>query len=173
MKNVIKYNRPLAFCVLVIVVALSLVVGCVRTLSSFENKVESLYESTKAMADINDLYGYASKIQAGAKAAGFDTAKLDEALEALAKNASDPTALGDTVSVIFSESSILYSDISYSGKVADMNSLTAYMAEIESTMMRLQNNTKYNKAALDYNRAIRSFPASIFALGRNNATVFG
>lgn len=173
MKNTIKYNRPLAFAALVIIVALSIVLGCVRTLSSLENRVDKLYSSTKAMSDVTDLYGYASKIQAGAKAAGLDTAKLDDALEELSKTSSDPTALSDTVNAVFSESSILYSDISYSGKVADMTSLTAYMAEIESTMMRLQNNTKYNEAALKYNRAIDSFPASVFALGRKSAAVFG
>jgi len=173
MKNVIKYNRPLAFAALIIIVALSVVLGTFRTLSGFENKVDTLYTSTKAMSDVSDLYGYAAKIVAGAKAAGLDTTKLDAALEELSKNSTDPRALGDCVNVIFSEASILYSDLSYSGEAQDMTSLTAYMAEIESTMMRLKNNKEYNNAAIKYNSAIKSFPASLFALGKKSAVVFG
>lgn len=173
MKNTLKYNRALASLVLVVAIVLSCFCGIWRTVASYQNKVEKLYTSTKVLSDLKDMSGYAAKILAGGKTAGIDTSALEDALEALDKNIEKPTKLGSTVTDVYTQASLVYNDTCYSGAYDDTTSLTAYMSEIESTMMRLKHNDEYNAAASKYNTAISKFPASILTLGKKSAVIFG
>lgn len=173
MKNTLKYNRVLASAVLIAVIILSCIFGTLRTVGSYKSKVEKLYTSTKVLSDLKDMSGYASKIVASAKTAGIDTADLEKALSDLDKNIEKPTKLGNAVTDVYTLASIAYNDTCYSGTYSDTSSLTAYMSEIDSTMMRLKHNDEYNAAASKYNKAIGSFPASLVAIGSKNAVLFG
>ncbi len=166
MKSIFKYNRPLAVIALVIVVTLALVVGPIRTLSSYESKLERVYDSSKAMSDLMDLHGYATKISSAGSIMGVDTAQLEKSLKALNDSIYDPTGLGNSVTEVYTQAGLVYAALD-----AD-TSTVAYMREIDSTMMRLKHNDSYNDAAEKYNSAIKSFPASIFALGKKAAPLF-
>ncbi len=166
MKKIFKYNRPLAVIALAAVVVLALVVGPIRTLSGYENKLERVYDSSKAMSDLMDLHGYATKISSTGSIMGVDTAQLEKALKALNDSIYDPTGLGNSVTEVYTQVGLVYSAID-----AD-TSTVAYMREIDSTMMRLKHNDSYNDAAAKYNEAIKSFPASIFAIGKDSAPLF-
>lgn len=168
-----KYNRALATVVLVAVIILSTVFGVARTVNSYSSKVEKLYDSTLVLSDLRDLSGYASKILAIGSSTGADTQALGDAISGLNNNLSDPTAVSEYVDVILTEASVVYNDALYSGKLDDTTSLVAYMANVDSTNMRLKHNSEYNAAAKKYNSVIKSFPASVFAIGRDSAVIFG
>lgn len=173
MKKTLKYNRALASLVLVAVIVIGSVCGIWRTVGSYQNKVEKLYTQTKVLSDLKDLSGYAAKILAGGKTAGIDTSNLEKALDSLDKNIEKPTKLGSAVTDVYTQASLVYNDTYYSGAYDDTTSLTAYMSEIDSTMMRLKHNDDYNTAASKYNTAISKFPASLLTLGKKNAVIFG
>ncbi len=166
MKNIIKYNRPLACIVLVAVIVLSLVIGINRTISGYAGKVERLYDSTKVLSDLMDLHGYAAKISSVGSIAGVDTTQLEKALKALNDSIYDPTGLGNSVTEVYTQAGMVYASVD-----ADTSTI-AYMREIDSVMMRLKHNEDYNSAAVKYNSAIKSFPASLFSLGRSSAAIF-
>ncbi len=170
MKKVIKYNRPLAAIVLVAVIVLSLVVGINRTLVSYKGKVDRIYDSSKAMSDLMDLHIYATKISSAGSIYGIDTSDLESALKALNDSIYDPTGLDDSVTEVYTQAGAVYSSLYAEAK--DDVSITSYMAEIDSVMMRLKHNDDYNNAAERYNKAIKSFPASLFSLGRKPAPIF-
>lgn len=175
MKKFFKYNVPAAAAALAVIIVLSVFLGIGRTLGTYKGRVERAFTSAdnSAASDLKKYKSYAEQLCAIAKANGCDTKKLEEAVNGI--DSADPfggadVALSD-VSVL---SAVVYAELSakkeLDGQTA--NTVKSDYYEMTSTVMRLQKNESYNKAAAKYNKAIRSFPANLFSFGKKEAAVF-
>ena len=178
MKKTLKYNVPAAIIALVVIIALSIFLGTLRSVNSISKKVTAKYEVThlkygSPQTDTGKLVGYADQIIGIAGAAGVDCGALRSARDAFAGACSAPFDLSQAYSVLRSEEAAVYgvasrSELTESAK----NSLVSYHTEFISTCQRLAKNTYYNNQAKTFNSAIRSFPASLFFGNRKPAAVF-
>ncbi len=176
MKKFFKYNVGAAIGALVLIIVLSVTVGVFRTVGSYKNRVErefSSLSSGSAAEDLRSYETYAKKFSALAASLGADTSALDRALSEYAYT----TPFGGVraeLDAVSGEADAVYAAVN-AMKEADsdtVRSVVSYYYEMTSTVQRLQNNASYNNAAVKYNKAISTFPASVFAAGKKPAAVF-
>ncbi len=171
----LKYNRRAAIAALLVIILLSVVGGVNRSVASLARKAEDAYTETKVYADLTDYVSYAQNFAAAHSALYGEDAALRHAIDALGKALVSPTAMTDELKTLSSLAASAYYKLSLD-KTADetvKRSAMAYYYEMQSTEMRLNNNTEYKNRAMKYNTAICSFPASLLASGRKPAVLFG
>ena len=176
MKKFFMYNRVAAIGALVLIIVLSVIGGVSRTVASSKNRVEREYSSLtfgSVSEDLRDIETYAKKFSALAASLGCDTAELDKALSEYAYT----TPFGNVrteLDAVEGAADVVYADLTalQGADETNVRSATSYYYEITSSVMRIKNNTAYNNAAAKYNKVIGTFPANLFAIGRNRAAVF-
>ena len=175
MKKFFKYNVGAAVGALVLIVLLGIFGGVNRTVYSYKSKTENAFFSSEgsAASDLKKYAEFASKLSAIAKANGCDTDKLDKNIVDL-DNGSPFKECGKALQNIASSASVVYNELASKKDVDEQQSRSAksYYAEMDSTVMRLKNNSAYNSAAAKYNKAKNSFPANILTWNTPDAAVF-
>lgn len=171
----LKYNRRAAIAALAVIILLSSVIGANRSVSSLARKTETAYTETKVLDDLTDYVSYAQSFAAAYGALyGEDTA-LTDAIAAMGNAVGSPTAMTNELKNLSALCASAYYKLSLDQSADETvkRSATAYYAEMQSTEMRLGNNTEYKSRAITYNSAINTFPASLLAPGRKPAVLFG
>lgn len=171
-----KYNRTAAVIALVILVALCIPLGTIRSVSSLAGRVEDSFADTEAQSDLKKYAAHAENFIAAYEAfCGSDPA-LRAALSAYRAVIDTPFLMTDELETLSSLAASAYykaSLLTAEGSESLKNSLIAYYYEMQSDADRLARNTDYAKRADAYNRAISSFPASVLCPGRTPAVLFG
>lgn len=169
MKKFFKYNVGAAIGALVLIIALSVLGGVNRTVAVRKSAVISRYDSEVA-ADLRGYKEYAGKFASLAAAAGCDTGRLEAAISALGH--SSPFDGGPEA--VVSASDAVYAELTAKKDVDEtqLRSAKSYYYEMNSTVMRLKENSAYNKAAAKYNKAVSAFPANVITGKHKPATVF-
>lgn len=172
-----KYNRAVAWAVLCVTVAFSLVFGVYRSVSQLESKAERIYsvESAQygcAQSDISKLIGYGRELYAIHQSVLGENASLRDALSALDQAKSSPIRQDILARTLQQEAALSYNQLILCDSLTEQqkNSVTSYYYEINSTMQRLAGNRDYAKIAAQYNRACTSFPGSL--LGKEPAATY-
>ena len=176
----IKYNRTAAIAVLIAVILAAVPLGTIRSVSALADKVEKIYENGDSRggtvrAYLSRMADYGQNLYAIADALGCSDSSFADALAALRASLDSPIAEKNAAEELMSAASLAYNRIMAlpDAPEAQKNSAISYFYEMESTRARLQNNQKYAAAAEKYNRALESFPASLFTGGRDTAITFG
>ncbi len=169
-----KYNRTAAIIALVLIVILCIPLGTIRSVSSLKGRVQDSFTDTKVQSDLKKYASHAENFIAAYEAfCGSDPA-LRQAFGAYRTVIDTPFVMTDEMETL----SALAANAYYKATLAEgdeslKNSLIAYYYEMQSDADRLARNTGYAKRADAYNRAIESFPASVFCPGRTPAALFG
>ncbi len=174
--NTLRHNRPLAVAALVLITALSLVLGTMRSVAALAAKTEKVYakDSDKygsPKADLPNIVKWAGDLNAISVAT--DSGDLTPEISALRDALSSPVGQGDKALALYTAASAAYGRITANKDVseAQRNSATLAFYDIRSTMERLKGNEDYHRAAEKYNSAIGAFPGSL--LGRKPAAEYG
>ena len=138
--KILKYNRPLAWCVLIVIVIAAIPLGANLSVSRLEKDLIRIHEAD------SDRYG---------------SPKAD--LRRLAQE--NPLRQRDAADDLYGAASMAYNQIINRTDVPDAQRQSAISCfyEIDSTRTRLMNHKEYYAAAEKYNRAIRSFPGVLSA----------
>ena len=174
MKEFFKYRRGAAIGALVLIIIVSVFAGVNRTVAVRRNAVEKQFTASdgSAAADLRSYAEYAGKLCAIASSVGCDTGRFESALAGFSYDS--PFSVGKSFTDVINASDTVYAELAArldSGDV-QMRSAKSYYAEMNSTVMRLKENSGYNKAASRYNKAIGAFPANILAGKNEPAAVF-
>lgn len=179
----IRFNRPAAAAVLTVVVLAGVPLGAVRSVHALERRVETAYTDGSSKygtpkADLSKLAEYAEQLYSIASANGCDgegTGSMKPHIDALRQSLASPIADTDALTPLMSAASLAYNRLLNDEALSDAqkNSAISYFYEMDSIRMRLQNNEEYAAAAQKYNGALRSFPASLFCGGMDDAITFG
>ena len=169
-----KYNRTAAIIALFLIVILCIPLGTIRSVSSLKGRVQDSFTDTKVQSDLKKYAEHAENFIAAYEAFCESDPALREALGTYRKSLGTPFLMTDEMETL----STLAANAYYKATLAEgdeslKNSLIAYYYEMQSDEMRLSNNDEYAKRAEAYNRAIESFPASVFCPGRTPAALFG
>lgn len=163
-----KYNRKVAWLLLVVTIAFSLVFGVYRSVAQLESKTERIYRTDSAQygsaqADIAKTVNYARELYSITTAAFGENAALHDAITALDKAKDSPIGQDGLLSALHQEAAIAYNRITNDSSLPESSktSATLYFYEITSTMARLSGNRDYADAAERYNRLCTSFPGSL------------
>ncbi len=177
--EILKFNRILAIAVLITVIIAAIPCGAIRSVSALENKVETIYSegderNGTVRTDLTKLADYAQNLYALAEPLGCADAGFADAVSAVQASLDSPIT-EDTLTPLMNAASLAYNRIMAHPALteAQKNSAVLYFYEMDAVRARLQNNEKYADAARKYNRAIESFPASLFCRGKDKAIVFG
>lgn len=175
----LKFNRVLAIAVLILVIAAAIPCGVLRSVSALENKVETVYDEGDkrdgtVRTDLTKLAEYAQNLYAAAEPAGCADTAFAEAIRFLQASLGTPMT-EDTLTPLMNAASLTYNRIMAHPALseAQKNSAVLYFYEMDAIRARLRNNDAYADAARKYNRAIDSFPASLFCGGKDKAMIFG
>ena len=177
MKKILRYNRPVAVIALVVIIALSVWLGGLRSVSSLKNKVQKAYftdySSGGCVADDMAKYlSYSQKILGIAEANGVHDEDFSSAVSAFADANDSPFTVSTVYEKLKKSADTVYNVLYASDLDSSVrNSLISYYYEMTSTSQRLANNTDYNKTARKYNSASVSFPAKLYC-GSEAAIVF-
>ncbi len=175
----LKFNRVLAITVMIFVIIASIPCGTIRSVSSLEKKLEKIYNagderSGTVRTDLTRLADYGQNLYALAEPLGCADAAFAEAISALRASLDSPITEDDAMTALMSAASLSYNRMMALPEIteAQKNSAVLYFYEMDSTRARLSNNEQYAAAADKYNRAIESFPASLFCGGKEKAILF-
>jgi len=174
--NLIAKNRPLAFTLLIVLLAAAILLGPVRSVRSQENKLEKAfassseqYESVKpALAEFSrnarcflDVYRQIT---------GSDDADSRAMAELLAVFDAEMTTpfLSVTPAEIGRIAGSLYSRVEDRDTAKD--DARFYYRAMDDLIRKLAHNDEYNKAAEDFNKQTADFPAK--QIRRGEAVVF-
>lgn len=169
--NILKHNRGLAFCTLVIVVIASVLLGANLSVSRLEKDLMRVYTEDSdrygsPKADLRRLADYGEQLYSIASAVTGEDAAFKNAVADLRRLAeSDPLRQKEAADALYSAASISYNRIINTGDISDTQRQSAISCfyEIDSTRARLMNHRDYADAAETYNRAITSFPGILSA----------
>lgn len=170
----LKYNRTAAAVALAIIVVLSIFFGVNRSISSLGKAVERAYTDTEASSDLAKYAAHAQQFSAIYAALYEENADMQTAIASLRASLSSPLGETERLAVVSSLAAEMYYTLSLdkNAEEAAKNSAMAYYYEMQSTLMRLGNNTEYDAAAKKYNDTISAFPASVLSPGRAPAIRF-
>lgn len=175
----LKFNRVLAITVMILVIAAAIPCGVIRSVNALERKVEKIYDAGDerngtVRTDLTRLADYGQNLYALAEPLGCADAAFAEAVTALRGTIGSPITDGDAITALMSAASLAYNRMMALPEITESqkNSAVLYFYEMDSTRARLQNNEQYAAAARKYNRAIESFPASLFCSGKESAITF-
>ena len=177
--EILKFNRPLAIAVMIAVIIAAIPCGALRSVSALERKTERIYEEGDkrdgtVRTDLTKLAEYAQNLYAAAEPLGCADAAFAEAIRAMQTSLDTPMT-EDTLTPLMNAASLSYNRIMANTALteAQKNSAVLYFYEMDAIRARLRNNDAYADAARKYNRAIDSFPASLFCGGKDKAMTFG
>lgn len=175
----LPYNRALAIAVMLLVIAAAIPCGAIRSVSSLERKTETVYNEGNdrygtVRTDLTKLADYGQNLYAVAEPLDCADAGFAEAVRALQSSIGSPMT-EDTVTPLMNAASLAYNRIMAQPTLseAQKNSAVLYFYEMEAIRTRLQNNETYADAVRKYNKAIASFPASLFCGGKEKVILFG
>ena len=174
-----KNSRPFAAICLAVVIALSVLLGGLRSVKRLEKKAVNAYYTDytnygEADEDIKKLNRYASMLYSLCEACGCAVQDFGATVDAFDKTAGDPYLSDDLYQSLFNLSTLSYNVLINSNRATEQQRTSAkqYLYEIESTIRRLDNNDGYNAAAQKYNAAIGSFPVRLFLKNADGMIVF-
>lgn len=179
MRKLLKYGRTAAIIALILVIPLSIFIGCNRTVSGLARDVRKAYENGGddgvAYADMKKFAGYAENLSAIAASNGLANETYEKALATLRTDAATPFSSSTAAEEVYAQGSLLYNKLLTETEISEeqRNSAILYFAEMASARKRLANNDTYNDAARKYNDVLASFPAAFITVGRKSAVVFG
>lgn len=169
--KILKYNRPLAWCVLIVIVIAAIPLGANLSVSRLEKKLIRIYEVDSdrygsPKADLRRLADYGEQLGAIAAATTGEADAIHAAVADLRRLAQEnPLRQRAAVDDLYGAASMAYNQIINRTDVPDSQRQSAISCfyEIDSTRTRLMNHKEYYAAAEKYNRAIRSFPGVLSA----------
>ena len=175
----LKYNRTAAIAALIVVILAAVPLGTLRSVGSLQRKVEKIYDTGDnkngtVRTDLTRLSDYGQNLYAIADSLGCADANFADSVAALRASLDSPLMETDTVTALMSAASLSYNRILNAPDIPESqkNSAISYFYEMDSTRARLQNNKEYESAALRYNDAIETFPASLFCSAKDPAVTF-
>lgn len=170
------YNRRFASVCLAAVVVLSLIFGTARSVFGLSSDVVRAYSSESktygsVQTDINKLISGAAEllsIYTAVYGSDADTLGFASAISDLKNLADNPVdaKFSESVVNLRNYASAVYYKLEITKEIEntqEYNSSVAYYREIQSTLMRIENNKNYSNAVVKYNNAISSFPGNIVA----------
>ena len=169
--KLLKYNRPLAWCVLIVLVIAAMPLGANLSVSRLERNLTRIYEEDSdrygsPKADLRRMADYGEQLCSIASAVlGEDTSFRAAVTDLRLLAQEDPLRQKEAADALFRAASLAYNKIINRTDVPDAQrqSAISYFYEIDSTRARLMNHEEYYAAAEKYNRAIRSFPGVLSA----------
>ena len=169
--KLLKYNRPLAWCVLIVLVIAAMPLGANLSVSRLERNLTRIYEEDSdrygsPKADLRRMADYGEQLCSIASAVLGEDTSFRAAVTDLRRLAEDdPLRQKEAADALFRAASLAYNKIINRTDVPDAQrqSAISYFYEIDSTRARLMNHEEYYDAAVKYNRAIRSFPGVLSA----------
>ena len=169
--KLLKYNRPLAWCVLIVLVIAAMPLGANLSVSRLERNLTRIYEEDSdrygsPKADLRRMADYGEQLCSIASAVLGEDTSFRAAVTDLRRLAQeDPLRQKEAADALFRAASLAYNKIINRTDVPDAQrqSAISYFYEIDSTRARLMNHEEYYAAAVKYNRAIRSFPGVLSA----------
>ena len=169
--KLLKYNRPLAWCVLIVLVIAAMPLGANLSVSRLERNLTRIYEEDSdrygsPKADLRRMADYGEQLCSIASAVLGEDESFRRAVTDLRRLAEDdPLRQKEAADALFRVASLAYNKIINRTDVPDAQrqSAISYFYEIDSTRARLMNHEEYYAAAVKYNRAIRSFPGVLSA----------
>ena len=169
--KLLKYNRPLAWCVLIAIVIAAIPLGANLSVARLEGNLTRIYEEDSPRygspkADLRRLADYGEQLCAITSTVLGEDASFRGEVDDLRRLAeSDPLRQKEAADALFRAASMAYNRIIGTAGVPDSQRQSAISCyyEIDSTRARLMNHKEYYAAAEKYNRAIRSFPGVLSA----------
>ena len=169
--KLIKYNRPLAWCVLIAIVIAAIPLGAHLSVSRLEKDLVRIYEEDSnrygsPRADLRRLADYGEQLSAIASAVLGETASFQDTVDTLRRlSESDPLRQKEEADALYSAAAMAYNRLLTAEGISDSQKQSAISCfyEIDSTRTRLMNHKEFSAAAEKYNRAIRSFPGVLSA----------
>ena len=133
--NTLRHNRPLAVAALVLIVALSLVLGTMRSVAALAAKTERVYakDSDKygsPKADLTNIVKWAGDLNAISVAT--DSGDLTPEISALRDALSSPVGQGDKALALYTAASAAYGRITANKDVSEAQRNSATLAAGES-----------------------------------------
>ena len=175
----LQYNRKAAKVVLVIVIVLSLVLGCNRSVHKLENAAEDAYTNgTQAYGTpINDVAAYTKngeELYAIAEVYGYATEGFKEGLATLKVKGGSVTAVQGPLEAVKYEAEQVYNRLLVESDVPqyDRDAAIMYMTQMEGALYKLKNNVVYAEAAEKYNKAIRALLPKLIMHSAQPAVLF-
>ena len=169
--KLIKYNRPLAWCVLIAIVIAAIPLGAHLSVSRLEKDLVRIYEEDSnrygsPRADLRRLADYGEQLSAIASAVLGETASFRDTVDTLRRlSESDPLRQKEEADALYSAAAMAYNRLLTAEGISDSQKQSAISCfyEIDSTRTRLMNHKEFSAAAEKYNRAIHSFPGVLSA----------
>ena len=172
-------SRPFAAICLAAVIVLSVLLGGMRSVKRVEKKAYNAYYTDyilygEASGDMKQMSRYAKLLYAICSACGCADVDYAEAVETFDKSVGEPYLSAELYDSLFHLSSIAYNILQTSEDATEQQKTSAkqYFYEMDSIDKRLSRNNSYNQAAEKYNKAIASFPMSLFMKNSENMIVF-
>lgn len=175
----LKYNRKAAKVVLVIVIILSIVLGCNRSIHSIENDMDSIYTNGSQAygKPIQDVAVYTTnglELYNIAETYGYATEELKNGLETLKTKGGSVTAVQEPLETVKAQAEIVYAAMLTASDVPeyDRDAAIMYMTQMETALYRLSQNVVYAEAAEKYNKAIRGILPRLIIPKAQPAVIF-
>ena len=167
----LKYNRPLAWCVLIAIVIAAIPLGANLSVSRLEKDMIRIYEEDSGRygsprADLRRLADYGEQLCSITAAVLGENASFRDAVNTLRRlSESDPLRQKDGADALYSAAAMAYNRLLTAEGISESQKQSAISCfyEIDSTRTRLMNHKEFSAAAEKYNRAIRSFPGVLSA----------
>ena len=169
--KLLKYNRPLAWCVLIVLVIAAIPLGANLSVARLDDTLTRIYEEDSdrygsPKADLRRMADYGEQLCSIASAVLGEDTSFRAAVTDLRRLAEDdPLRQKEAADALYGAASMAYNRIINRTDVPDTQRQSAISCfyEIDSTRARLMNHKEYYAAAEKYNRAIRSFPGVLSA----------
>lgn len=172
-------SRPFAAVCLAVVILLSVVIGGFRSVKKLEEKAYQAYytdffEYGEANDDMKKMNRYSAMLLALCEACGCIDDRFASAADAFDKSVGEPYIDTALYEELFQSASLSYNILINNSSATDQQKTSAkqYYYEIDSIVKRLSNNAGYNDHAQRYNKAIASFPVSLYMKHAKNMIVF-
>lgn len=168
------HNRGAALAALIVIVALSLVLGTYRSVGALEKKTEAAFSESGGASDMAVFLDAASQVGAIWRAvmgsddtsATFDTLYNEAAVDY-------PIASGASAASLRYHVAVMYNMLAAGDGMTDAQATTAkrYYYDMLNAWTMLCENSEYREAAKKYNNAISHFPANLCQ--KKSAALFG
>lgn len=176
MKDFFRHNRLAAIAALIVVIALSLLIGVNRSVGKLADGVEAAYSDSdtgygSVHKDVQKFCACLGELYSVTASAGFERPDYFTELKKLSER---PFGDAMLLSQAYSDAVSAYNRfINAPGTDSDSAAeATRCFAEVKAMQLRIKHNDPYNNAAKEYNKALNSFPASVFDFIHSEAAVF-
>jgi len=175
----LKYNRKAASIVLVIVIILSIILGCNRSIGSLENDVKDIYKTGsqaygKPIQDVAVYTNNGQELYAIAEAYGYGTDEFKDGLALLKTKGGSVTQVQEPLETVKAQAETAYAAILTASEIPeyDRDAAIMYMTQMETAMYKLSQNVVYAEAAEKYNEAIKGILPRLIMHSAKPAVVF-